>query len=55
MPCRIVFRIARQERAMYSTPPCPSLAASAAAYRRRILLGRPLLQNALHFRFDVAG
>src|SRR2546426_4751055 len=31
----IVFGSHAKTRAMYSTPPCPSLAASTAAYRRR--------------------
>src|SRR6266702_3234995 len=31
----MVFGSHAKTRAMYSTPPCPSLAASTAAYRRR--------------------
>src|SRR6267143_3265159 len=31
----MVFGSHAKTRAMYSTPPCPSLAASMAAYRRR--------------------
>src|SRR6266851_4392322 len=31
----MVFGSHSKTRAMYSTPPCPSLAASTAAYRRR--------------------
>src|SRR5215475_10402807 len=34
-PWRMVFGSHAKTRAMYSTPPCPSLVASTAAYRRR--------------------
>src|SRR3954452_20576295 len=36
-PSRMVFGSPPRTVAMYSTPPCPNLAASMAAYRRRSL------------------